>query len=156
MLINSIKRFVVQPPSIWSVFQINKQNSFITSSSTKLTSSYYHHVSSLSFIYKTLGENFDETANKHPNDESYVFKTSANPDLPVAIFYTLGTTGHSKAATLTHFGIVNMSKGVTEHLEPYFTRLCTPIPIFHIFAEIVGVLNVATSKCQIVFPAIIT
>ncbi|CAF0806605.1 unnamed protein product [Rotaria sordida] len=83
-------------------------------------------------------------------------KASANPDLPVAIFYTLGTTGHSKAATLTHFGIVNMSKGVTEHLEPYFTRLCTPIPIFHIFAEVVGVLNVATSKCQIVFPAIIT
>ncbi|CAF0806617.1 unnamed protein product [Rotaria sordida] len=78
MLINSIKRFVVQPPSIWTVFQINKQNSLITSSSTKLTSSYYHHVSSLPFIYKTLGENFDETANKHPNDECYVFKNEVD------------------------------------------------------------------------------
>ncbi|CAF2908047.1 unnamed protein product [Rotaria sp. Silwood2] len=82
-------------------------------------------------------------------------QASVNPDSPVAIFYTSGTTGHPKAATLTNFGMINMSKGITEHLGQYFTRLCAPIPMFHIFSEVVGVLSVATSNCQIVFPAIL-
>jgi fatty-acyl-CoA synthase len=51
--------------------------------------------------------------------------------------------------------MVNMSQVVTQHLGQYFTRLCAPIPMFHIFSEVVGVLSVVTSKCQIVFPAIL-
>jgi len=71
MLINSTKRFFVRPSSTWIVFQLNKRN---TSTTTKLTSSYCHHVSSLPLIYKTLSQQFDETANKYPNHECYVFK----------------------------------------------------------------------------------
>ncbi|CAF2222449.1 unnamed protein product [Rotaria magnacalcarata] len=82
-------------------------------------------------------------------------QASVNPDSPVTIFFTSGTTGHPKAATLTNFGMINMSQGLTEHLGPHFTRLCVPIPMFHIFCEVVGVLNVATSKCKMVFPAIL-
>ncbi|CAF4471051.1 unnamed protein product, partial [Adineta steineri] len=39
--------------------------------------------------------------------------------------------------------------------ERFLTRLCVPIPMFHIFSEVVGVLNVAVAKCKIVFPAIL-
>jgi len=82
-------------------------------------------------------------------------QASVNPDSPVAIFFTSGTTGKPKAATLTNFNMVNMSQNVTQHLGQYFTRLCAPIPMFHIFSEVVGVCNVVTSKCQTVFPAIL-
>ena len=51
--------------------------------------------------------------------------------------------------------MVNMSNAVTQHLGRFFTRLCVPIPMFHIFSEVVGVLNVAVAKCKIVFPAIL-
>jgi fatty-acyl-CoA synthase len=71
MFVNNTKRFIVHPPT-WIVFQFNKRN---TSTTTKLTSSYFHHTSSLPFIYKTLSQCFDETAEKHPEHECYVFKS---------------------------------------------------------------------------------
>lgn len=82
-------------------------------------------------------------------------QASINPDAPIAIFYTSGTTGQPKAATLTNFNMINMVQNVHEHLGKYFTRLCVPIPMFHIFSEAVGVLLPARSKCQVVFPAIL-
>lgn len=82
-------------------------------------------------------------------------QASINPDSPAVIFYTSGTTGQPKAATLTNVGIVNMSQGVTAHLGEYFTRLCAPIPMFHIFSEVVGVMSPVTTKCQIIFPDIL-
>jgi len=44
-------------------------------STTKLTTSYFHHTSSLPFSYKTIGQTFDETAAKYSNHECYVFKS---------------------------------------------------------------------------------
>ena len=82
-------------------------------------------------------------------------QASISPDSPVAIFYTSGTTGQPKAATLTNFGILNLVRAQWEHYQAFFTRLCVPIPMFHIFSEVVGVLNVAVAKCKIIFPAIL-
>ncbi len=82
-------------------------------------------------------------------------QASVNPDSPASIFYTSGTTGQPKAATSTNFGTLNLVKAQWEHFGPYFSRLCVPIPMFHMFSEIVGVLNVAVAKCKIVFPAIL-
>ncbi|CAF0820043.1 unnamed protein product [Rotaria sp. Silwood1] len=82
-------------------------------------------------------------------------QASVNPDSPVAIYYTSGTTGQPKAATLTNFGILNLVHAQWEHLGHFFTRLCVPIPFFHMFSEVVGVLNAAVAKCQVVFPAIL-
>ncbi|CAF1494058.1 unnamed protein product [Adineta steineri] len=82
-------------------------------------------------------------------------QASVNPDSPVAIFYTSGTTGQPKAATLTNFGLLNLVHAQWNLFERFLTRLCVPIPMFHIFSEVVGVLNVAVAKCKIVFPAIL-
>jgi len=82
-------------------------------------------------------------------------QASVNPDSPVVIYYTSGTTGQPKAATLTNFGMLNLVHATWEHLGRFFTRLCVPIPIFHAFGEIVGLLNPAVAKCQIIFPAIL-
>jgi hypothetical protein len=73
MFTRNIKRFITQRQVTWFVSQFNKRDNSSTPS-TKLTSSYYHHVSSLPFIYKTVSQNFDETAAKYPDDECYVFK----------------------------------------------------------------------------------
>ena len=82
-------------------------------------------------------------------------QASVSPDAPVAIFYTSGTTGQPKAATLTNFNMINMVQNINAHLGEYFTRLCVPIPMFHIFSEAVGVLLPTRSKCQVIFPAIL-
>ena len=82
-------------------------------------------------------------------------QASVDPDSPVAIFYTSGTTGQPKAATLTNFGVLNLVRAQWELLGPFYSRVCVPIPMFHIFAEISGVLNVAVAKCQVTFPAVL-
>jgi len=82
-------------------------------------------------------------------------QASVNPDTPISIFYTSGTTGQPKAATLTNFGVINLVHAQWEHFHHLFARVCVPIPMFHIFSEVVGVLNVAVAKCKIVFPAIL-
>jgi fatty-acyl-CoA synthase len=82
-------------------------------------------------------------------------QASVNPDLPASIFYTSGTTGQPKAATLTNFGMINLLHAQWELFGPFFSRLCVPIPMFHIFAEMLGVLSIAVAKCKIIFPAIL-
>ena len=77
------------------------------------------------------------------------------PDSPASIFYTSGTTGQPKAATLTNFGMLNLLRAEWELFGPFFSRLCVPIPMFHIFAEVVGILNVAVANCKVIVPAIL-
>ncbi|CAF2387761.1 unnamed protein product [Rotaria sp. Silwood2] len=74
MFTSNTKRFFARPQTSWIIFQFKKRNSS-TAPSTKLTSSYFHHVSSLPFVYKTIGQNFDETAAKYPDHECYIFKS---------------------------------------------------------------------------------
>ena len=82
-------------------------------------------------------------------------QASVNPDAPFAIFYTSGTTGQPKAATLTNFGVLNLVHAQWELYGRYFTRLCAPTPMFHIFSQVGAMLNVAVAKCKIVVPAIL-
>ncbi len=82
-------------------------------------------------------------------------QASVNPDAPFAIFFTSGTTGQPKAATLTNFGVLNLVHAQWEHLGRFLTRVCVPIPMFHIFSAVIGVLNVAVAKCKIIFPSIL-
>ncbi|CAF0903546.1 unnamed protein product [Adineta steineri] len=101
--------------------------------------------------YNRLIEHGSKLSHKKLNER----QASINPDSPVAIFYTSGTTGQPKAATLTNFGILNLVHAQWDHFGRFFTCLCAPIPMFHIFSEIVGVLNIAVAKCKIVFPAVL-
>ncbi|UJR35367.1 hypothetical protein I4U23_028124 [Adineta vaga] len=64
-------------------------------------------------------------------------------DTPVAIFYTSGTTGQPKAATLTNSNLLNSSVPLYySHNPAFMSRACCPIPAFHIFGEIGGTLNI--------------
>jgi fatty-acyl-CoA synthase len=79
---------------------------------------------------------------------------SLDPDDPINIQFTSGTTGSPKGATLTHYNIVN---------NAYFTvramgfseadRLCIPVPLYHCFGMVLGTLGCITTGSSMVFPA---
>jgi fatty-acyl-CoA synthase len=75
-------------------------------------------------------------------------------DQPINIQFTSGTTGQPKGATLTHFNIVNNGFFVAErmNLGPG-DRLCIPVPLYHCFGMVLGVLAAATHGATVVLPA---
>ncbi len=76
-----------------------------------------------------------------------------SPDDPINIQFTSGTTGFPKGATLTHHNIVNNGRfvaarqGFTKH-----DRLCIPVPLYHCFGMVMGVLGCVTHGAAMVFP----
>jgi fatty-acyl-CoA synthase len=78
---------------------------------------------------------------------------SLRPDDPINIQFTSGTTGSPKGAALTHSNIVNNAHFVTRALN--FTendRLSIPVPLYHCFGMVMGVLGCATKGACMVFP----
>jgi len=77
-----------------------------------------------------------------------------DPDEPVNIQFTSGTTGLPKGATLTHFNIVNNGYFVAEGmLTQPGDRICVPVPLYHCFGMVMGVLGAVTHGATVVLPA---
>ncbi|MFT7594917.1 MAG: fatty-acyl-CoA synthase [Paracoccaceae bacterium] len=75
------------------------------------------------------------------------------PDDPINIQFTSGTTGQPKGATLTHHNCLNNGYFVTDRQK--FTaqdRLCIPVPLYHCFGMVMGVLGCITHGACMVFP----
>ncbi len=76
-----------------------------------------------------------------------------DPDQPYNIQFTSGTTGLPKGATLTHFNIVNNGFFVGEAMRLADTdRVCIPVPLYHCFGMVLGVLAAMTHGAASVFP----
>ncbi len=77
-----------------------------------------------------------------------------DPEQPINIQFTSGTTGLPKGATLTHFNIVNNGYFVGEgmQLAPE-DRVCIPVPLYHCFGMVLGVLAAVTHGAAMVFPS---
>lgn len=78
---------------------------------------------------------------------------SLQPDDPINIQFTSGTTGHPKGATLTHHAILNNGYFVARRQS--FTevdKLCLPVPLYHCFGMVMGVLGCVTHGAAIVLP----
>jgi fatty-acyl-CoA synthase len=69
------------------------------------------------------------------------------------IQFTSGTTGLPKGATLTHFNIVNNGFFVGEgmRLTPA-DRVCIPVPLYHCFGMVLGVLAAMTHGALSILP----
>ncbi|MBY6139427.1 AMP-binding protein [Leisingera daeponensis] len=75
------------------------------------------------------------------------------PDDAINIQFTSGTTGLPKGATLTHFNIVNNARFVTSRIKlTGADRLLIPVPLYHCFGMVMGVLGAVSKGAAMVFP----
>ena len=72
---------------------------------------------------------------------------------PINIQFTSGTTGAPKGATLSHRNLLHnaVSAAAGMQLGPD-DRLCIPVPLYHCFGMVLGVLVCLTSGAAMVFP----
>ena len=74
-------------------------------------------------------------------------------DDPINIQFTSGTTGAPKGATLTHHNILNNGFFVGEFMAlTGQDRVCIPVPLYHCFGMVMGVLGCLTHGAAMVFP----
>jgi fatty-acyl-CoA synthase len=77
-----------------------------------------------------------------------------DPDDPINIQYTSGTTGFPKGATLSHHNILNNGFFVGELLN--YTerdRICIPVPFYHCFGMVMGNLAATSHGAAMIIPA---
>jgi fatty-acyl-CoA synthase len=75
------------------------------------------------------------------------------PDDPVNIQFTSGTTGFPKGATLSHMSILNNGFLVGEAMRlGEEDRLCVPVPLYHCFGMVLGNLAGLTHGSAVVYP----
>jgi len=76
------------------------------------------------------------------------------PDDAINIQYTSGTTGFPKGATLTHDNILNNGYFVGEGCGySERDRVCIPVPLYHCFGMVMGVLACVTHGATMVLPS---
>ena len=80
--------------------------------------------------------------------------TRLQPDDPINIQFTSGTTGSPKGATLTHCNILNNGwfVGEVQRLTAE-DRLCIPVPMYHCFGMVMGTLNCIAHGTAMILPA---
>jgi fatty-acyl-CoA synthase len=76
-----------------------------------------------------------------------------DPDDPINIQFTSGTTGLPKGATLSHYSIVNNARFTAKAMRlSERDRLCIPVPLYHCFGMVLGVLACVATGATMVFP----
>lgn len=81
-------------------------------------------------------------------------EAALDPDEPVNIQFTSGTTGLPKGATLTHRNILNNGYFVGLNIGLVAgDRLCIPVPLYHCFGMVMGNLACLVHGAAMVYPA---
>ncbi len=88
------------------------------------------------------------------HDRLEELKKTLQPDDPINIQFTSGTTGFPKGATLTHFNILNNGFFIGEAMKlTEHDRLCIPVPLYHCFGMVLGNLACVTHGAAMIYPA---
>jgi fatty-acyl-CoA synthase len=80
-------------------------------------------------------------------------RVSLDAGQPINIQFTSGTTGAPKGATLSHRNLLHNAAATAAGMQlgPE-DRLCIPVPLYHCFGMVLGVLVCLTSGAAMVFP----
>jgi fatty-acyl-CoA synthase len=77
-----------------------------------------------------------------------------DPDDAINVQFTSGTTGLPKGATLSHFNIVNNARFTAGAMHLGATdKLCIPVPLYHCFGMVMGVLGCTAVGAAMIFPS---
>lgn len=88
-----------------------------------------------------------------PTSRLDAISATLDPNDPINIQFTSGTTGLPKGATLTHRNIVNNANFVTAAMAlTDKDRLCIPVPFYHCFGMVMGTLGCVTKGAAMVVP----
>ncbi|TWG91679.1 fatty-acyl-CoA synthase/long-chain acyl-CoA synthetase [Nocardioides sp. J9] len=75
-------------------------------------------------------------------DPAVVTAAPSDPELPVMLQYTSGTTGNPKGVLLRHRSLVNVAKLTMEYVDmPAGAVTINPLPMFHTAACVIGTLG---------------
>ncbi len=95
---------------------------------------------------------FLDLSNQQANPDLNVLDQGVNAHSPASIQYTSGTTGKPKGATLSHYNMLNNGNQVGARLGLNdFDVICLPVPMFHCFGSVVGVIAAMAYGACIVF-----
>ncbi len=111
----------------------------------------------LSNVIYTESESWNEFLARGDSVASEAVSTreaALNPDDPINIQYTSGTTGSPKGATLSHTNILNNGYFVGEGCHySADDRVCIPVPYYHCFGMVMGNLACTSHGAAIVLPS---
>lgn len=103
--------------------------------------------------YRTYGDMILQGSKQDPQ-RLYRHETKVSTYDVCNLQFTSGTTGHPKAAMLTHHNIVNNSRFIGDRMRLTTADvLCCPPPLFHCFGLVLGLLAAVTHGAKIVYPA---
>src|SRR5699024_8953917 len=98
--------------------------------------------------------NFNEFITKHQDftdDDLSSLKNQLHNDAVIITTYSSATTSFPKRTMFSHYNIVNNAKQIGKRMNlTHEDRLCIPVPFFHTFGCVLGILTAVTSGATMV------